>query len=238
VNVEQVNQIAGFVLALTIIPATLNVMIYGLGSPWWTSWLGRVMFAKWLSVAMVFWFVVVRRNLGDFIGYEWWALGIYSFTFLTFVATTVELVIERRPPDSNLVGKELRMATPDPVVKTTLPEIWYKAKRVLRTAFATLLSALSVWAVVALVAPDVLAELAKILPESWIAWLTAVVGGITVVAGVITRILAIPKVNDWLSFIGLGSVPRDQLTTKPAIVDGHVAQVPAVKPDPKVSPVA
>lgn len=241
-NADTINEIAGFILTLTTIPATLNVLIYGFGSPWWTSWLGRVMFAKWLSVALVFWFVVFRRNLGDFFGYEWWALAIYSFTFVTFVATTVELIIERRPPDSNLVGKELRMANIEPVpVTPTVPDIWYKAQRVLRTAVATLLSALAVWGGFAVVAPDILAELAKILPESWIAWLTVTIGGITAVASVLTRIMANPWVNNLLSKIGLGSVPRSALVTAP-VVDAETGEqvgvATAVKQDPKVQEAA
>lgn len=233
---DQLNDLAGTILGLATIPATLNVIIYGFGSPWWTSWLGRVMFAKWLSVALVFWFVVARRTLGDFLGYEWWAIAIYSFTFLTFVATTVELIIERRPPDSNLVGKELRMSTP--VTGAEVPEIWYKAQRVIRTVFATLVSVLTVWAGFALIAPQILAELANVLPESWVAWLAGVIGSITVVAGVITRILAIPSVNDFLTKVGMGSVPKKALTVVQEVKpSGRVVTVTEVIPDPKVEDV-
>ncbi|MDF2919061.1 MAG: hypothetical protein K0S70_3278, partial [Microbacterium sp.] len=54
-----------------------------------------------------------------------------------------------------------------------VPEIWFKTQRVLRTAIAVLISGATTIAAailaVAAVAPEVLAELAKILPASWIA---------------------------------------------------------------------
>lgn len=90
-----------------------------------------------------------------------------------------------------------------------LPEgIWFKAQRVIRTVFQVVVSSLAVWAVVSAAAPQVLEELAKVLPGSWIVWLTGVIAGITVVAGVLTRIMAIPAVNKFLIQIGLGTVPR------------------------------
>lgn len=91
--------------------------------------------------------------------------------------------------------------------RTKVPEIWYKGQRVLRTGLQVILSFLSVWAVVAVIAPQILDELAKILPGSWVAWLAGAIASVTVVAGVLTRIMAIPAVNDWLTKIGLGSVP-------------------------------
>lgn len=75
--------------------------------------------------------------------------------------------------------------------------IWYKGKRVLRTAFATLITILPI-------APQVIA----IVNEQWSSeFLIAV--GIQAVAinAVITRVMAIPTVNAWLMKIGLGSVP-------------------------------
>ena len=86
--------------------------------------------------------------------------------------------------------------------------IWFKAQRVLRTIFQVILAFLSVWAVIALVAPQILNELATILPGSWVVWLTAVIAGVTAVAGALSRIMAIPVVNGWLSNLGLGSAPK------------------------------
>lgn len=98
-NDTELNEIAGFIALMTIVPASLNAIIYGIGSPWWRSWLGRVLFAKWLAVALVFIFIILRRTLGEFAGYGGWAIALYVFVFLAFSATTVELIIERRGED-------------------------------------------------------------------------------------------------------------------------------------------
>jgi hypothetical protein len=109
-----------------------------------------------------------------------------------------------------------------------VPEIWFKTQRVLRTAIAVLISGATTIAAailaVAAVAPEVLAELAKILPASWIAWATGVLASLVAIASVVTRIMAIPKVNRWLTKIGLGSVPKD------SVLEGE----DVVLPDPKV----
>lgn len=113
----------------------------------------------------------------------------------------------------------------------SVPEIWFKTQRVLRTALAVLTTLLTVWAAFALIAPQILDELALILPGAWIAWLTATIATITLVAGVITRIMAIPTVNGWLTRVGLGSVPRSKLI-EATTADGTA--VVTVLPDPKV----
>ena len=48
------------------------------------------------SIAAVLTFVMVRRWLGDFPGYEWWAIGVYS-TFLFFMLSLIAIfIVERR----------------------------------------------------------------------------------------------------------------------------------------------
>ncbi|MDF2918136.1 MAG: hypothetical protein K0S70_2353 [Microbacterium sp.] len=113
-----------------------------------------------------------------------------------------------------------------------VPEIWFKTQRVLRTAIAVVVSGLSTISAgilaLALVAPDVLAELAKILPASWIAWATGALASLVAIASVVTRIMAIPKVNGWLTKIGLGSVPKSKVVATEGAGDD------AVLPDPSV----
>lgn len=86
--------------------------------------------------------------------------------------------------------------------------IWYKAQRVLRTIVQVILAFLSVWAVIAVIAPQILTELTTILPGPWVAWLAGLVAAVTGIAGALSRIMAIPQVNAWLSRLGLGSAPR------------------------------
>jgi len=85
---------------------------------------------------------------------------------------------------------------------------WAKTQRVFRTVFQVLTATLSVWAGFAVIAPQILDELAKILPGPWVVWLASVIAAITVVAGVLSRIMAIPAVNAWLTRVGLGTVPK------------------------------
>jgi hypothetical protein len=130
----------------------------------------------------------------------------------------------------------MTVKTPDGT-EVVVPDIWYKGKRVLRTGLAVLGSFLTAWAAFALIAPQILAELAKILPGSWIVWLTGFVATVTLVAGVITRILAIPTVNTFLTKLGLGSVPKEALEAvvyrEPGQHGAEVHVVTEVKPDPK-----
>lgn len=91
--------------------------------------------------------------------------------------------------------------------------IWYKAQRVLRTIVQVILGFLSVWAVIALIAPQILTELSSILPGPWVAWLAGVIAAVTAVAGALSRIMAIPQVNKWLSNLGLGSAPKAAMQT-------------------------
>lgn len=95
---EILNDAAIWPLYGVAIASHVLVLIYGIGSPWWRSLLGVTIFAKWLSVMLVFDFLIARRTFGEFPGYGWLALGVYGFMFLAFWAVVVEVAIERRGP--------------------------------------------------------------------------------------------------------------------------------------------
>jgi len=81
------------------------------------------------------------------------------------------------------------------------PEIWFKGQRVLRTAFTTALTLLPV-------VPQIIA----IVQGQWGAeWLTVVSAQFVAINSALTRIIAIPAINDLLTKIGLGSVPASQV---------------------------
>lgn len=83
----------------------------------------------------------------------------------------------------------------------TVPPIWFKWQRVLRTAFTTALTLLPI-------IPQVIA----IVQGEWSAeWLTPVAVQAVAINSALTRIIAIPVVNDWLTKIGLGSVPKSAI---------------------------
>ena len=86
--------------------------------------------------------------------------------------------------------------------------IWYQSKRVLRTVVQVVIGAAAVLAVVVVVAPQVLEAVADVVPGPVLAWLTGAVATLAAVSAALTKIMAIPKVNELLTLIGLGSVPK------------------------------
>ena len=103
----------------------------------------------------------------------------------------------------------------------TVPEIWYKAQRVLRTIVAVGIPAIIT---AATVLPAIIEAIGLPADLPLRLWLIAFAGGLTAVAAGITRVMAIPQVNAWLVKIGLGSVPRE------AVVAPQVVAI-----DPKVA---
>jgi hypothetical protein len=87
-------------------------------------------------------------------------------------------------------------------------DIWYQSKRVLRTVVQVVVGAASVLAVVVVVAPQVLEAVADVVPGPVLVWLTGAVATLAAVSAALTKVMAIPKINELLTLIGLGSVPR------------------------------
>ncbi len=54
------------------------------------------------------------------------------------------------------------------------------------------------------------------IPGSLRVWLLAVAAGIAAVAGIISRVMAIPGVNAWLTSLGVGAAPK---LVPPVVVD-------------------
>jgi hypothetical protein len=195
---------------------------------------------------MVLTFVTVRRMFGDFPGYEWMAIGVYTLLTLMGWSLWAIVLIERRRAGLMLIPLKRKDAFMSEVkISTkTVPVIWYQMQRVLRTAVSTLIAALSVWAVFVTIWPDVMAQLATILPASWVAWLAGAVVSISAVAMALTKIMALPKVNTWLTkWLNLGSVPKSKILPPSTVVVDEgtgpvVTTIPTVIPDPKAPPVA
>lgn len=81
---------------------------------------------------------------------------------------------------------------------STVPPIWYRAQRVLRTGFTTILTVLPL-------VPQVIA----IIQGQWdAAWLSGVAVQAVAINAALTGIIALPTVNSWLTKIGLGSIPK------------------------------
>lgn len=85
--------------------------------------------------------------------------------------------------------------------------IWYKNKRVWRTIFSWFLGALSTL-------PIILGIVNDQYPTEWAVW---AIGQLGAVQAIVTRIMAIDKINILLSYIGLGSAPKEVLAPKPFV---------------------
>lgn len=214
---HEINHLAGYIALAAVAPALVTTLVYGLGSPWWRSWLGRVVFAQWLAIVVVFGVVLSRRFLGAYPGYEWVAVVSYSVLFVAFTAMAVIVIIERRAPAR---ARQLeRIATmANPTESTTkAPDIWFKAKRVVRTIAQALVVLVPIVNLIALAVVGYLTEQADVTVPSWLfAALNGIIVATALLMGLVARIMAVPGVNTWLVKFGLGSVPRE------AVESAHV----------------
>lgn len=211
---SELNSAATYIVLSGIIPAVGFFLVYGIGSPWYKSALGVVMFLLGFSISATFLQVVTRRIAGDYPGYGLVTIIVYSLVTIALWGLFIIVLTERRHPATSplfIDRKAVIMISKNPVTPTvSVPEIWYKGQRVIRSVLVTL----PVLLVVANASLPLLADAfgkTEGVPVSVVIVVNAVVGGATVVVGVLTRIIAIPAVNAWLTKLGAGSVPRKAL---------------------------
>lgn len=98
------------------------------------------------------------------------------------------------------------MSTP---ATPAVPEIWFKAQRVLRTIVQFLIVTVPIANGVAAAAISYLQAQTDVVVPGWVFLvLNGVLAVSALIIGLVARIMAVPGVNDWLTNIGLGSVPR------------------------------
>lgn len=112
------------------------------------------------------------------------------------------------------------MTTPTNEQIADATTIWYKGQRVLRTFLTTLLTIL-----------PLIPQVIQIVQGQWdVAWLTPVALQAIALNSALTAIIALPKVNAFLTLIGFGSVPKKAI----AVNHTTTGSVEAfVLPDPK-----
>jgi hypothetical protein len=99
------NTLATYPATIAASFALLTALLYGIGSPWYRSLLGWVLFGLFAGSVPVFALVVVRRiattlavggpsTNGD--GFGALSFAVYTFAALAWIATFVALVVERR----------------------------------------------------------------------------------------------------------------------------------------------
>jgi hypothetical protein len=84
-------------------------------------------------------------------------------------------------------------------------EIWYATQRVLRTIVQVGIPAFITFAAVL---PTIINALGLAVTGPVYLWLLSAAAVITAVAGGLSRVMAIPAVNQWLTHFGLGSEPK------------------------------
>lgn len=109
-----------------------------------------------------------------------------------------------------------------------VPSIIDKGQRVLRTIVQVGIPAFLTFA---LVLPEIIRALGLPVDSALQLALVGFAATLTAVAGAITRVMAIPEVDRWLTAIGLGSVKRSQArnvyrTVTPADPDQPAAGTP------------
>ena len=231
---EAVNDFATILALTAIIPALGYTLTYGLGSPWYRSLLGIVLFGLGASVATVLSVVLLRRILGAYPGYEWVAVSAYSILTLTMWALWAIVIVERRRAPMlklPLTRKEESMTTDntDHTEAGTVPPIWYKAQRVVRTIVQTLIVLVPILNGLAAAAVGYLNEQTDVTVPGWVFLvLNGVIAVTALIIGLVARLMAVPGVNEWLTNIGLGSVPKRAVVGTTGWGDASII------PDPKV----
>lgn len=113
-------------------------------------------------------------------------------------------------------------------MNTVTPEIWFKSQRVLRTIVQALVVLVPIVNGVGLAVASYLSTQTDLaIPPVVFVWLNAVVAVTALLMGLAARIMAVPGVNDLLTRINLGSVPKVRLERDETGI--------YVLPDPKVS---
>lgn len=103
-----INDIATLVVLAAAAPALGYTLTYGLGSPWWRSPLGVIMFLLGVSLCVVFSVVLARRLMGEYTGYEWVAIFAYSLVNVALWSLWAIVIIERRRASPVLTFPPLR----------------------------------------------------------------------------------------------------------------------------------
>lgn len=93
---EQINDQANIIALTAGIPALLFTLVYGFGSPWYRSWLGRTVFGLMFAISMLFGVILARRFFGTYPGYEWVSVICYTLLTVAFWSFFIILLVERK----------------------------------------------------------------------------------------------------------------------------------------------
>ena len=103
-------------------------------------------------------------------------------------------------------------------MSTPVPEIWFKTQRVLRSIVGSLIVLVPLVNGVAAAAIAYLTAQTDVVVHPVVfVWLNAIVAVTALIIGLVSRIMAVPGVNEFLTRLGLGSVPKGSVDDVNAI---------------------
>lgn len=108
-TIPQIENITNILVICGSIPVFLFTIVYGIGSPWYKSWLGRNLLGLMLSFSILFAIILLRRFFGDYPGF--WLVALVGYLFLGIMTWCffIMLLMERRaarPLNIPLVKKD------------------------------------------------------------------------------------------------------------------------------------
>ncbi len=103
-------------------------------------------------------------------------------------------------------------------MSTPVPEIWFKTQRVLRSIAGSLIVLVPLANGVAAAAIAYLTAQTDVVVHPVVfVWLNAIVAVTALIIGLVSRIMAVPGVNEFLTRIGLGSIPKNKVDDTAAL---------------------
>ncbi|MFD6699672.1 MULTISPECIES: hypothetical protein [unclassified Microbacterium] len=85
--------------------------------------------------------------------------------------------------------------------------IWFPNQRWIRTAVQVILAAITLLGIIVAVAPKILDAIDEVIPAPAVVWLAGAIATLASISAIISRIMAIPAVDQWLKRFGAGSAP-------------------------------
>jgi len=223
-------------LACFVLSAVL-ALYFALGKPraWFRDPLGWVIFSYSLTTVFFVGLIAYAIIFGEKVPEPVRLIGSVLFA-ATLIAKTYAVHVERArgriASESYPISERRTMnthSTPEEEALKNATQIWYKGQRVLRSIVGALVVLVPVMngAAAALVA--YLSEQTDVvIPGVVFVWLNAIVAGTALVIGGVSRLMAVPGFNAWLTkWLNLGSVPKEAIVVSPR------TGVVVVKEDPK-----
>lgn len=202
---EAINDLATIPLLLGSVFALASTLTYGLTARWWDSWLGVAFLGIMVAASIVAAVPALRRMLGAYPGYEYVSNLLYWLHAGAWIVLFLVILHEqrRKPVVLSFDRKVPTMSTP------TAPRPAFPWKRAARSTFGALVVGVPIANGVAIALVQYLTEQTSVVVPGWaFLVLNGVVAGTSLVIGGVARIMAVPGVNDLLTRIGLGAVPK------------------------------